>query len=184
MIRKAHGFTLIEIMLTVAIIGLGLTVVFLQVDTFLPASRLQAGASGVVSDLEQLRLATIMLYRKPVHLVYDLSNHGYFAYLPYELDEEAEIIGPGETEILPFKALPENIVFKDVQVGLKTGAIEEKDRVTVLIQPDGSVTGHIVHIMDTYYEKEHSVRVASLTGFAEIIDHRVEYEQLDDRNFQ
>lgn len=181
--RKANGFTLIELMLTIAIIGLGLTVVFIQVDTLLPGSRLQAAAGTLVGDLEQLRLVGIMLYKKPIHLVYDLKNSGYWALIPYELDENAEIIGPGETELLPFRSLPENIQFKDIQLGQMTESLDANDLITVLINPDGSVTGHIAHIMDSYYERELTVRIASLTGFAEIFDHRVEYEQIDDSSF-
>ena len=92
-------------------------------------------------------------------------------------------MGPGETEILEFRHLPENIQFADIRLGPKTSAIDDKNLITVLINPDGSITGHIVHVRDVQYEREHSVRIASLTGFAEILSERVEYEAIDDSAF-
>jgi prepilin-type N-terminal cleavage/methylation domain-containing protein len=37
---RSAAFTLIELMVAVAILGLGMTIVFLKVDTLLPGSRL------------------------------------------------------------------------------------------------------------------------------------------------
>jgi len=133
--------------------------------------------------MDDLRLASIMIYKQPVYLEYDLSNHGYRAYLPFEFDEEMNVIGAGVTELMRYKELPENIVFADVRLGAKADAFEDASVVTVLINPDGSVTGHILHITDELYGKEYSMRVASLTGFAEINDYRVEYEDINEGAF-
>jgi prepilin-type N-terminal cleavage/methylation domain-containing protein len=181
--RRTKGFTLIELMVTVAIIGLGLSIIFFKIDTFLPASRLQAACRELVADLEHLRLVCIMVYKQPIYLVYDKAQRGYWAYLPYEMDEDFEIIGPGQTELLDFRQLPDNIVFNDVHVGARSNVIMDTDQVTVLIHPDGSVTGHTVEIRDEYYEKSFFVRMASLTGFAEILDEEQSNEEIDDNSF-
>jgi hypothetical protein len=168
-------------MVTIAIIGLGLTIVFLQIDTFLPASRLQAACRILVSDLENLRLAAIVTFKVPVHLEYDLENHGYRAYIPYEYEDDGITrIGPGETEILEFRPLPESIIFESIAMGLSKDMHDPGKLITIIINPDGSLTGHISHIMDEHYGREYSVRVASLTGFAEILDQRVEYEEFNE----
>jgi prepilin-type N-terminal cleavage/methylation domain-containing protein len=178
-----EGFTLIEMMVTVAILGLGLTIVSIKIDTFLPKTRIQAACRKLVSDMDDLRLAAVMIYKQPVYLEYDLTNHGYRAYLPVEYDEDMNVIGPGVTELMSFKDFPENIIFTDVRLGGKVDAFEDASVVTVLINPDGSVTGHIVHVQDELYGKEYSMRVASLTGFAEVFDYRVEYEEVDESAF-
>lgn len=178
-----EGFTLIELMVAVAILGLGLTIVSINIDTFIPKTRLQASCRKLVSDMDDLRLAAVMIYKQPVYLEYDLGNHGYRAYLPVEFDEDMNVLGPGVTELMRFKDLPENITFADVRLGGKVDAFEDASVITVLINPDGSVTGHILHIKDELYGKEYSMRVASLTGFADIFDYRVEYEEIDENAF-
>ena len=100
--KKARGFTLIELMVSITILGLGLTIIFLRIDTFLPATRLQASCRKLVSDIDELRMAAIITYKLPVHLEYNLEAHGYGAYIPYELDEEQEIVGPGRTDLHTF----------------------------------------------------------------------------------
>lgn len=179
---RCRGFTLIEMMLTVTIIGLALTVVILRIDTFIPGTRLEAACRKLVSDMEQLRLLSIMLYKQPIHLEYDREFNGYRAYIPFEFDDEQQITGPGETELVAFCPLPEGVHFENVQLG---GEEETSnwDRITVLINPDGSTTGHLVIMKDDNFEKYNSIRVASLTGFAEILDHRVEYEEIGDESF-
>lgn len=57
----AEGFTLIELMVSVAILGLGLTIVSMNIDTFIPKTRLQASCRKLVSDMDDLRLAAIMI---------------------------------------------------------------------------------------------------------------------------
>ncbi|MHC4944056.1 MAG: pilus assembly FimT family protein [Planctomycetota bacterium] len=181
--KKAQGFTLIELMVSITILGLGLTIIFLRIDTLIPATRLQATCRKLVSDLDELRMASVMIYKLPVHLTYDLEAQGYRAYIPYEIDEEQNIIGPGETELMELRELPDGIQLADIRLGAMTEAYDDKSQITVFINPDGSVTGHIAHLKDEHYEKEFSMIVASLTGFAEVVDKRVEYEEIDDSQF-
>lgn len=181
--RARKGFTLIELMLAIAIIGLMLTVVFMRIESFLPSSRLQSSCRTLVGDIDKLRLASTITFQETVYLQYNLDEHGYRAFVPFEYDEDGNLEGPGETELIDFKRLPECVIFESISLGISTDVIEDANLITVLVNPDGSITGHIVHMKDEQYESEYSIRVASLTGFAEIIGSRVEYEEVDDGFF-
>jgi len=178
-VKLNSGMTLIELMLTVSIIGVMLTILFLKVDTFLPRSRMESACRQLVGKIDKLRLASIVTYKVPIYFEYDLKNHGYSAYVPFEYTEDGELKGPGETELISFTQLPENIILDDVRLGMTADYVDYEDLITVLVNPDGSITGHIVHLKDVQYGKEFSISIASLTGFAEIHDSRVEYEEFD-----
>ena len=179
-----RGFTLIELMVVVTIIGIGMTIVFFNAGTLLPKSRLKAACQGVVTTIEQLRSQAIFS-RQPIEFVYDLENQGYRAYYPFLFDEERRVTGPGETEIVQFTPLNENVVLKDVTLGYSSDEDSyggEKEQV-ITIRPDGSVTAHIAHLSNKETGEEMSLRVASLTGFVEVLPGRVEYEEVGDRSF-
>lgn len=184
--KRIRGFTLIELMVSITILGLGLTIIMLRLDSFVPSTRLQASCRRLVADIDKLRMASIMLYKQPIYLEYSIENQGYSAYLPFEIEEDQEeisIIGPGRSDLLEFKPLPEGVIISDIRLGPKSLAIDDVSQITVFINPDGSITGHIVHLQDAHYGKEYSMMVASLTGFAEIVDQRVEYEEIDESQF-
>ncbi|MBU0755652.1 MAG: prepilin-type N-terminal cleavage/methylation domain-containing protein [Planctomycetes bacterium] len=185
MMRKSRprGFTLIELMVSITILGLGLTIIFLRIDSFIPSTRLQATCRKLVSDIDELRMMAVMIYKLPVRLEYDLEKHGYGAYLPFEIDDDQEIVGPGRTDLFDFRPLPVGVIFSDIRLGAQNMAYDDIDTITVFINPDGSVTGHIAHLKDEQYNKEYSMIVASLTGFSEVMDQRVEYEEIDESKF-
>jgi len=176
------AFTLIELMVVVAVLGLGMTIVFLKVDTLLPGSRLEAGCKQIVTDLELLRsqssFSGLLIY-----LEYDVPQNSYRSYYPFVFDEENEIIGAGETEIFETAGLGETVVIVDVALGFHDEEESTPLKPTIGIRPDGSLTGHIVHLMNTETEKQMSIRISSLTGFAEILPGRIDYEEVNDGSF-
>ena len=103
MIERRAGFTLIELVVAVAILGLSMTIVFLKVDTLLPGSRLKAACKKIVTDLEHLRSQAIFS-GVPIYLEYHIDTESYRAYFPVVFDEENKVVGAGETEI--FEPMP------------------------------------------------------------------------------
>ena len=186
MIRKRAdraGFTLIELMVAVAILGLGMTIVFLKVDTLLPGSRLTAACKKVVTDIELLRSHSIFT-GTPVYFEYDVQLNTYRAYSPVTFDDDGRVMGAGETEIMEPAFLGELIAIDRVAVGYQDDGEGSSDmRQTICIRPDGSLTGHIVHMTNTDSGQLMSIRIASLTGFAEVFDGHIEYEEVTDASF-
>jgi prepilin-type N-terminal cleavage/methylation domain-containing protein len=180
--ERRAGFTLIELVVAVAILGLSMTIVFLKVDTLLPGSRLKAACKNVVTNLEHLRSQAIFS-GVPIYLEYHIDTDCFRAYFPVVFDEENKVMGAGETEIFETTPVGDTIAIEDVVVGYYDGKRSDPGRQTIFIRPDGSLTGHIVHLKNTERGDEMSVRIASLTGFAEILKGRVEYENVRDDSF-
>jgi len=177
-----HGFTLIELMVAVAVLGLAMTIVFLKVDTLLPGSRLEAAAKKIVTDLELMRSQAIFS-GLTIHLEYNPGFHSYRAYYPVLFDDDNNVIGAGETEILEPARAGATIEIERVAVGFLDESEGDSGALTINIRPDGSLTGHIVHLTDPNSEKKMSIRIASLTGFAEIILGHVDYQEVSDDSF-
>jgi len=179
--RKA-AFTLIELMVAVAVLGLSMTIVFLKVDTLLPGSRLQAAAKKVVTDLELMRSQSIFS-GLTIHLEYSPGFNSYRAYFPVLFDDDGNVNGAGETVILESSRAGAKIEIEDVAVGFTDDAEGDSTALTINIRPDGSLTGHIVHLLDPNSGDRMSIRIASLTGFAEILEGSVGYQEVSDESF-
>jgi len=176
------GFTLIELMVVVAVLGLSITIVFLKVDAILPGTRLEAACKNIVTDLELLRSYAIFK-GLPIYLEYDSRFNSYRAFYPVDFDENGDVVGAGETEIFEPKPVGKSVEIEDVALGFYDGKKNSPGSATICIRPDGSLTGHIVHLKNTDTGKEMSVRIASLTGFAEVLKGKVGYEEVGDESF-
>lgn len=183
MSERRAGFTLIELVVAVAILGLSMTIVFLKVDTLLPGSRLKAACKKVVTNLEHLRSQAIFS-GIPIYLEYHIDTDSFRAYYPLVFDDENEVVGAGETEIFETTLVGETISIEDVVMSGYDGERSDPGRQTIFIRPDGSLTGHIVYLKNVERGDEMSVRIASLTGFAEILRGRIEYENVTDASFR
>jgi len=176
------AFTLIELMVAVAILGLSMTIVFLKVDTLLPGSRLEASCKRIVTDIELLRSQSIFSGH-PIYFEYDIGGNGYRAYYPLIFDDDNMVVGAGETEIFEPVWMAETVEIEKVALGFFDGERGDAGKETIIIRPDGSLTGHIVQVKNTETGDVMSVRIASLTGFAEIIAGSVEYAEVGDASF-
>ncbi len=86
--RRREGFTLIEIMAVLAIVGVILLAVVPSLDGQVPAYRLRSGARKVASQIELCQTVTIADRKKYV-LAYDLDRNTYQILLPPEAEEES-----------------------------------------------------------------------------------------------
>lgn len=100
--RGQLGFTLIEMMVTITIIGMAMSAVFGFGQNLLPQARLHASATDVGDAIVKLRTHALFTGRQVV-FEYDLDQQGFWAYYPLELDaEDGRVLGPGQTEVLSF----------------------------------------------------------------------------------
>ena len=114
--RSPRGFSLIEIMLVLAIIGLGLAIGAVKLDAMTPERALEGGTSQLRTSLEEMRHAAL-LGGEPSVLIYDLSAGTCRMEVPAPEPEPGTVVDPAapSTESLLETALPEGVRILKIQ---------------------------------------------------------------------
>lgn len=91
--RRRQGFTLIEIMTVLLILGVILMSVVPAIDGLVPSYRLKGAAREVAALLERAQSEAIST-RKEFRVAYDLDRNTYWLVLPPKEEEEQEETDP------------------------------------------------------------------------------------------
>ncbi len=177
------GFTLVEIMAVVTILGLMLTLVFTGSKSLLPQTRLRAAASDIASAVEQQR-SHALLVQEPLQFRYDLERGGYDAFYPYERDESGEERGPGESALIDFRTLPESVAFKVIR--LPGSVVRDAGVVTITISPLGRMPPHEIVLMNPEFPDTEllTVRISASSNRTEILEGDAVLAPLQDADFR
>lgn len=87
---RARGFTLVEVMAVMMIVGIVLIAIVPALDGMVPSYRMTAGARKVASTME-LAQSEAIGRRKEYAIAYDLDQHTYWLVLPQEPGREDEL---------------------------------------------------------------------------------------------
>jgi prepilin-type N-terminal cleavage/methylation domain-containing protein len=166
---RPRGFTLVEIMVTIAVIGLSMSVIFSGSRSLLPQTRLRASAREMGAALEQARTQAVLV-QEPILFAYDMEHGGYEAYYPFERDEEGEALGPGKTPILDYTPLREGVALGRIR--LPGSAMRDGGVVTLTISPLGRIPPHEVVLLNPEYPETELVtlRVAGLSNRTTVLE--------------
>ncbi|MFH1023592.1 MAG: GspH/FimT family pseudopilin [Planctomycetota bacterium] len=166
--RRDNGFTLMEMMLVVFLLGLAFGYVIIRLDNILPRERLQAGARGLAAAAAEAREAAV--YRnEPVFMHYDLTEpHRRYWISIRGADGREDPTAP--------QILPEGVSITDVTLGDR---VMTSGDVTVRFDPTGDVEGHAVHLGDKD-GKEMSILVHPLLGTVRTEEGRVDPESFEE----
>ncbi len=171
------GYTLIEIMVVVAIIATVMLVVVTSMDDLTPWSRLSSGGREIASAI-QFVASEAGATGRTHWLTYDLENAQHWVVLP-RTEREQELYGEGafkktgkeddsDRRILQ-RGLPEGVVFLDVVVG--DDDRRNKGELKFEFGPLGLAPAHTVHLG---YEKDEqlqlSIGVNPVTSETRILD--------------
>jgi prepilin-type N-terminal cleavage/methylation domain-containing protein len=164
----AGGFTLIELMVSLAVIGLALSVMLTGSRTLLPQTRLRASAEELAASLERVRSYAV-LRQEVILFAYDLAQGGYEAWLPYERDENGDSLGPGRTPVVDTTQLRPGVAFAKVR--LPAGESRDTGVVTLEISALGRMVPHeIVVLNPDHPETEvYTVRVNGISNRATVL---------------
>jgi len=170
-------------MVTIAIIGLGMSIVFGFGQALLPQQRLEASASNLATAAEQMRTHALFS-RKEIVFAYLLDENGYEAYYPFESDESGRNLGPGRSPILDFTTLERGMAFE--KIVFPDGDFREEGVVSLSISALGRVPPHDVIVFNPDYP-DLEVRTLRFTGSSlrpEILEGRPEPTVLTDADFR
>ncbi|HYF00826.1 MAG TPA: prepilin-type N-terminal cleavage/methylation domain-containing protein, partial [Planctomycetota bacterium] len=157
------GFTLIELVVVVLIVGLMATLAVTRMDFLVPKYRLRAAARGVGSLAKQARVRAAAT-GKDVYLEMDLSKGLYWLLVAFPKEPE-----PGREpdfaalEYAPVlqQQLPDGVEFHDVVLGPEQKIDRRQARVR--ISPFGA-SDHVIVNLRNRDDRRMSVRMNGFTG--------------------
>lgn len=157
--KNLQGFTLIELMVVLAIIGLILGVVTTRIDFLIPGSRLNAAAREIASSLA-LANSHAAVSGRSVIIRYDMGNRFHCLILPATSpNKKREALAPNR--------LPDGVHFQDINVAGKEYLSKRGAWVEISITPLGTVQPHVIHLVNDNKNKV-TIEVNPVTGLVQI----------------
>ena len=153
---SVRGFSLIELMVVLAIVGMVMTLVTANLDFLVPSSRLGAGARSLASTL-------ILAHNQA-------AINGEDAILSYHIDKQTYqliLIRDGKKEPFSIWKLPRGVKYQDILAAgekKKTRGIFQ-----VYLSPTGIVRGHVIHLKNQEGDTL-TIEVNPLSGTVDVLD--------------
>lgn len=141
--KSTRGFTLIEILLVLAVLGLMASLVVARMDLALPSYRLRSAARDIASTVIWARSESIAR-AQPVEVRYDLGAATYRVVVG-EADTTPGLSERDRGSLRP-QTLPEGVRFADCT--FLRGEVSRSGMVTVRFSFLGGCEGHLIHLTD------------------------------------
>lgn len=158
--RTETGFTLIELIVVVAIVGAILGLVTVRMDFLSPRSRLSAGARSIASSIILAHNRAVVL-GKPVTVRHQLAKGYHLLVMPPTQE------GEPPQQMSPID-LPKGVRYNLLITASGRHYKPETDAVVdVSISPLGTIVGHVIHLSNEKDEKL-TLEVNPITGLVQI----------------
>ncbi len=180
------GFTMVELMIVVAIIGMMTVTVSTSIESMLPGERLNTTIRNLSADLRSIRSEAISRGAE-FRLIYDLDNERYRWSTPLSLDEGLVRQETGENwedaDRIEFswEDLAEGVEFSTIFVA---GEPHTTGEVFVSFDPIGTATDHSVIMSQPRYSRSFTIEVMALTGLVHMHDGEFFREPPTDGDFK
>lgn len=163
--RLRAGFTIVEILVVVAIAGLIVGIVSVSMESLVPGERLNASIRELASELSRTRAEAISRNME-FRVEYDLENNRYRVATPFQVgggtvrtfddpeDGEQRYFGP-------WKELNPGVAFKRIVIG---GVDHVGTSCYVRFDPLGAASDHSIILTQPAYDNAFTIEVLALTG--------------------
>lgn len=161
-LRGRDGFTLVELLATMMILGLIVGVVTISWDAVVPSTRLTADVRALSSRLHGARSDAIARNAE-FWIVYDLEQHEYWIQAPY--DEEGRVRQTAEGGRQLFRtALREGVQFEEITIDGRVYADNIGGFPYVRFDPLGASNDHTIVLRQPRFNAFYTIEVLGLTG--------------------
>lgn len=155
--KYSLGFTLIEMMIVIAILGITASLVATNMDQLVPSTRLNAAAFNLQSTIV-LAQSNAAISGKETMIHYDLDDQSY----------QLVLFKDGKPDPMPVIYLPTGIQYKGIAEVGESGK-RVRGYFDVYFSPLGITRGHIVHFKNPE-ERIISVTVNPISGAVDVDD--------------
>ncbi len=177
------GFSLVELMVVIAIIGLMTYTVSMSFDSMVPGEQLNTSVRNLAGTLRDARRDATNR-NKEFFVEYDLDENRYRTITPFIKGGGAFIPGYHDEEdrfLSQWEPLKPGVTFERISVAgqqLTTG------QATVRFDPSGAASSHYVLLGQPRFNATFTVEVMALTGLIRFHEGVFEREQPQDDDFE
>lgn len=181
---KRGGFSLVELMVVAAIIGLTTYAVAMSFDSLVPRERLNTAIRNITAKLQEARSDAIS--KNLAHMVeYDIAQRRYRILYPYSVDVGVFREGfdaEDRRTVSNWDVLPDGVEFHQLWVA---GEVYDGDQpYRVLFDSRGSATEHTIVLSQPRYEAFHTIEILALSGHFRMHDGVWVRDLVDDQDFR
>jgi prepilin-type N-terminal cleavage/methylation domain-containing protein len=178
---SARGFTLIEIMAVVLLLGLMLSVVSANLGAILPASQTESAARALLSEMDLARTSAIS-HGRPFTIELNLDEQEYRLITPF--DSKGRLARqPEDRESLGREVLPKGISFAGLLDPASLEILTEGVH-NLLFDASGNRLDIFLYLRNDAGEKyDLTLHLGGLTGRTEIIEGREFPSKVTDADF-
>jgi prepilin-type N-terminal cleavage/methylation domain-containing protein len=154
------GFTMVEIMVVVVIVGLMAGIVTVSWRSTLPSAQLNSTVRVLSERINGTRadaIARNLEYR----IYYDIDNDEYWVETPFAVEGGRLAHGDEERQLLFETKLEPTVSFHEITID---GETYNDGVVYVRFDPLGASSDHLIVIHQTIFDRYFSIEVLALTG--------------------
>ena len=179
--RRARGFSLVELMVVIAIVGLMVATIAISWEAIVPRTRLNTDVRSLAAQLQSTRSEAVARNLE-FWVEYDLNEERYRIVTPFRMGGGRLGLGEDEEERLrfPWTPLKDGVEFDHVTIG---GEQYTEGNVLVRFDPLGAASDHYVILSQPTYENYYTIEVLALTGLIRFHDGVFEREPPEDADF-